>query len=164
MSDGHELLSIFHFTVHASNFERSLEFYEAIGFKLLRDNRDVVWPTFVAANFGMERAQGRGALLAIDDGADHTRLDLIEWVDPVDPGPSPGSPPRIMALRTKNVVAAYETLSAKGISFIREPYHPDPDLGVVGVVCCTDPDGLVVEFIEYADGVLGSRVESLPTR
>ena len=40
--------SIFHFTVNATNFERSLEFYTTIGFKVLRDNRDVIWPRMVA--------------------------------------------------------------------------------------------------------------------
>ena len=60
--------SIFHFTVSATNFERSLAFYQTLGFQLLRDNRDVVWPGFVAENFGMKMAQGRGALLALGAG------------------------------------------------------------------------------------------------
>ena len=74
--------SIFHFTVNATNFERSLDFYTTIGFKVLRDNRDVIWPRMVARNFGMPAAQGRGALLGIGDGELHTRLDLIEWLEP----------------------------------------------------------------------------------
>src|SRR4030095_10403552 len=74
--------SIFHCTVNATNFERSLAFYQTLGFQLLRDNRDVVWPDFVAGNFGMKRAQGRGALLALGTGPEHTRLDLIEWLEP----------------------------------------------------------------------------------
>ncbi len=87
MSSDWEVRAIFHFTVNASDFERSLAFYQLLGFKLLRDNRDVVWPPFVAANFGMKRAQGRGALLAIGPEEHHTRLDLIEWLEPklVDP-------------------------------------------------------------------------------
>ena len=44
---------LFHFTVNATNFERSLEFYQKLGFQLLRDNRDIVWPATVAENFGM---------------------------------------------------------------------------------------------------------------
>ena len=62
----YELQSVFHFTVSASDFERSLDFYRTLGFQLLRDNRDVVWPQFVADNFGMKRAQGRGSLLGLD--------------------------------------------------------------------------------------------------
>ena len=160
--------SIFHFTVNATNFERSLAFYQTLGFQLLRDNRDVVWPDFVAANFGMRRAQGRGALLALGPGPEHTRLDLIEWLEPAwDPAPArPGSErvPRIVALRTRNVEAAWRELSARGIEFIDTPRRLDPRTGVVAVVCCRDPDGLIVELIEYEPGVLGSRVTHLERR
>jgi catechol 2,3-dioxygenase-like lactoylglutathione lyase family enzyme len=160
--------SIFHFTVNATNFERSLAFYQTIGFKLLRDNRDIVWPDYVAGNFGMTKAQGRGALLAIGDGPLHTRLDLIQWLEPAyDPAPDkPWSErvPRIIALRTRNVHAAYEDLKAKGISFITPPRNMDPNSGIVGVMLCRDPDGLLVEFIEYEPGLLGSRIAHLAKR
>jgi glyoxylase I family protein len=160
--------SIFHFTVNATNFERSLAFYQTIGFKLLRDNRDVIWPDYVAGNFGMTKAQGRGALLAIDSGALHTRLDLIQWLEP-EYDPAPNKPwservPRIIALRTRNVQAAYEDLKAKGIEFITPPRVMDPNSGIVGVMLCRDPDGLLVEFIEYEPGLLGSKITHLPKR
>ena len=159
---------IFHFTVEASNFERSLAFYQALGFRLLRDNRDVVWPPYVAENFGLERAQGRGALLALGDEPHHTRLDLIEWLEPrardADPRPLAQRAPRIVALRTRNVRAAYAELSRRGIEFIREPREPDPRTGIESVVCCRDPDGLIVELIEYMPGVLGSRIAHLEKR
>jgi catechol 2,3-dioxygenase-like lactoylglutathione lyase family enzyme len=154
--------------VNCTNFERSLAFYQAIGFQLLRDNRDVIWPEYVAENFGMTRAQGRGALLAIGDGPLHTRLDLIQWLEPpYDPVPDkPWSErvPRIVALRTRNVRAAYEDLKAKGIEFITPPRNMDPNSGIVGVMLCRDPDGLLVEFIEYEPGLLGSRVAHLAKR
>ena len=163
-----ELQSIFHFTVNATNFERSLAFYQALGFQLLRDNRDVVWPEFVAGNFGLKRAQGRGALLALGSGPEHTRLDLIEWLEPAyDPPPAkPWSErvPRIIALRTRNLRAAYAELRARGIEFVTEPRSLDPKSGIVAVVCCRDPDGLIVELIEYEPGVLGSRVAHLERR
>ena len=117
--------SIFHFTVNATNFERSLDFYTTIGFKVLRDNRDVIWPPMVAENFGMPVAQGRGALLGIGDGELHTRLDLIEWIEPeLEPppeGPRELRVPRIIALRTVNVQAAYDDLSQRGIEFVSTP-------------------------------------------
>ncbi len=163
-----EIQSIFHFTVNATNFERSLAFYQTIGFKLLRDNRDFVWPDYVAGNFGMTKAQGRGALLAIDAGPLHTRLDLLQWLEPAydPPSPLPWSErvPRIIALRTRNVHKAYEELSAKGIQFITPPRNMDPNSGIKGVMLCRDPDGLLVEFIEYEPGLLGSRVTHLARR
>jgi catechol 2,3-dioxygenase-like lactoylglutathione lyase family enzyme len=166
VTDWH-IKSIFHFTVNATNFERSLEFYTTIGFKVLRDNRDVIWPRMVARNFGMPAAQGRGALLGIGDGELHTRLDLIEWLEPtVDPPPDAPVElrvPRIIALRTENVQAAYDDLSSRGIEFVSQPSSA-PRAGIVNVCCCRDPDGLLVELIEYAPGVLGSRVDELPRR
>ncbi|MGH7289584.1 MAG: VOC family protein, partial [Myxococcota bacterium] len=154
MSSDWEIHGIFHFTVNATNFERSLAFYQTLGFKLLRDNRDMIWPAFVARNFGLARAQARGALLAIGEGAEHTRIDLLEWLEPRQAAPESEPPvaervPRIIALRTRNARAAYADLSSKGIQFLTEPYIPDPALGIEAVVCCRDPDGLIIELIEY---------------
>jgi hypothetical protein len=128
----------------------------------------VIWPDYVAGNFGMTKAQGRGALLAIGSGPLHTRLDLLEWLEPAY-DPPPGKPwservPRIVALRTRNVHAAYAELSAKGIAFHTPPRNMDPNSGIVAVMCCRDPDGLMVEFIEYQPGVLGSKITHLAKR
>jgi catechol 2,3-dioxygenase-like lactoylglutathione lyase family enzyme len=163
-----EIQQLFHFIVNASNFERSIAFYTRLGFKLLRDNRDVVWPEYVGQNFGMSAAQGRGALLALGDSENHTRLDLIEWLEPrwenPDEPPSPTRVPRVMALRSKKLRAAYQELSAEGFEFIGVPRDADPLTGVESVVCLRDPDGYIVELIEYIGGRLGSRVEDLETR
>jgi len=163
------LESIFHFTVNATNFERSLAFYQTLGFQLLRDNRDVIWPALVAENFGLRRAQGRGALLALGPEPHHVRLDLIEWLEPRWEGPAAGVAieervPRVIAIRTRNLRAAYRDLCERGIEFLREPRPPDAALGIESVVCCRDPDGNVIELIEYLPGVLGSRIAHLPTR
>ena len=159
---------VFHFTVNASNFERSIDFYTTLGFEILRDNRDVIWPDYVATQFGMGRAQGKGALLGLGPGPEHVRIDLIEWlepqVDPPTPGPIGERVPRIIAIRTRGVRAAHADLSAKGIEFLTEPRGPDEATGLEAVVCCRDPDGLIVELIEYMPGVLGSRIDSLERR
>ena len=59
--------------------------------------------------------------------------------------------------------AAYEDLSARGIEFVSTPKSARRS-GIVNVCCCRDPDGLLVELIEYEPGLLGSRIEGLPTR
>jgi hypothetical protein len=48
-------------------------------------------------------------------------------------------------------------LSARGIEFVSEP-QSSKSAGVVNVCACRDPDGLIVEFIEYEPGLLGRRV------
>lgn len=160
---GWSVKSIFHFTVNATSFERSLDFYTTLGFNVLRDNRDVIWGEMVARNFGMPAAQGRGALLGIGDGELETRLDLIEWLEPALDTPPEHRVPRIIALRTDNVQAAYDDLSARGIEFVSKPQSARRS-GIVNVCCCRDPDGLLVELIEYEPGLLGSRIEGLPRR
>ena len=116
----------------------------------------------------MAKAQGRGALLGLGDSEHHTRLDLIEWLEPrwenPDATPSPDRVPRVMALRTRNIRRAYDELRAEGFEFIGEPMDPNPTTGVESVVCLRDPDGYVVELIEYIGDRLGSRVEDLETR
>jgi catechol 2,3-dioxygenase-like lactoylglutathione lyase family enzyme len=161
-------LSLFHFTLSVSSIERSIDFYTKIGFRLLRDNRDVIWPDYVAQNFGLERAQGRGALLGIGDGPLETRLDLIQWLEPLASFPDPArlatAVPRIIAIRVENVRAAYEDLLERGIPFVTGPRPPDETTGIEAVVCCRDPDNTLVELIEYMPGVLGSRIDSLARR
>jgi catechol 2,3-dioxygenase-like lactoylglutathione lyase family enzyme len=160
-------LSLFHFTLSVRSLERSIAFYEALGFRVLRDNRDVVWPDYVAAQFGLDRAQGRGALLALGDEALHTRLDLIQWLEPeaaFPDTPPETTAPRILAIRTENVRAAYEALRVRGIAFVTPPRGPDVPTGIEAVVCCRDPDGTLVELIEYMPGVLGSRIDALERR
>jgi hypothetical protein len=71
--------------------------------------------------------------------------------------------PRIIALRTENVRAAYDDLCRRGIEFVSEPASARR-AGIVNVCSCRDPDGLIVELIEYEPGVLGSRIDGLPRR
>jgi len=69
----------------------------------------------------------------------------------------------VIALRTRNVAAAYEDLSARGIEFVSQPQSAEM-AGIVNVCSCRDPDGTIVELIEYAEGVLGSRIDHLRRR
>src|SRR4029079_153288 len=82
---------------------------------------------------------------------------------PYDPAPAGVAQadrvPRIMALRTSDVRAAYRDLSAKGVEFITEVLSYR-DIGVEAVVCCRDPDGLIIELMQYAPGVRVSLVGS----
>jgi hypothetical protein len=48
--------------------------------------------------------------------------------------------------------------------FTKPPDPPDPKSGIEAVVLCRDPDGNLVELIEYMPGVLGSRIDHLEKR
>ncbi|MGH6991875.1 MAG: VOC family protein [Caulobacteraceae bacterium] len=155
------LENFYHTVVNARDLDESVAFYKLLGFEVLNDRREVVWPDFVAEIFGMRRAKGRGVLMVLPSDPDGPMIDIIEWVEPKarfpDPQKASEEVPRILAFRTKGVHAAWKELSAKGVKFCREVFTPDEDLGLVGSCCCRDPNGNLVELIELQPGVRHSR-------
>lgn len=153
--------SLSHFTLAVRNLERSIAFYEQVGFQMVDDRRDAVWPPSVAENFGMKVASGRGALMAVNLDSVHTRLDLIEWLEPklAEPSaPVEERVPNLIALLTENAVAAARDLGERGIQFI--VVRDDEEhkrIGIEAVALCRDPDDNLVEFIEYLPGLRNSR-------
>lgn len=163
--------SIFHFILPCTNVERSMAFYANFGFEPIKDNREVQWPDYVGDNFNMmPGAQGRAVQLVLPhDDEFQTRIDLIEWVKPRWRNANDGKPleeriPRVMALLTENVHAAAADLESRGFKPTNPVRDPDPVIGVQGVVCFEDPDGHIVELIEYFGDQLGSRTDDLPRR
>ena len=69
-----------------------------------------------------------------------------------------------MALLTRNIKAAYADLLDRGLQPTNPLRDHDSVIGVLGVVCFADPDGHIVELIEYENGQLGSKTDDLPTR
>lgn len=167
MSDW-RIRSIFHFILPCANVEQSTAFYGHFGFEVIKDNRNVVWPDYVGKNFNMgSGVQGRAVQLVLpQDDSLQTRIDLIEWVRPKWRNPDLDQPegqrfPRVMALLTHNIQSATKELMAKGLKPTQPLRPPDPVIGVQGVVCFPDPDGHIVELIEYFPGQLGSKTDGL---
>jgi len=158
---GWALTSLYHTVVNARDLDESVAFYRLLGFEVLNDRRTVVWPDFVASIFGMRRAKGRGVLMVLPSDPDGPMIDLIDWVEPKAVFPDPlqqaEEVPRIIAFRTRNVHQAFAELSAKGVQFARDVFVPQEDLGLVGSVCCYDPNGNLIELIELQPGVRHSR-------
>lgn len=161
MNETWKLEQLFHTVVNARNLDESVAFYRLLGFEVLNDRRDVVWPEFVAGIFGMDRAKGKGVLMVLPSDPGGPIIDLIEWLEPLAEFPDPDRArevvPRIIAFRTRNVHAAYADLTAKGVEFCRDVFVPEQKLGLVGSCCCRDPNGNLIELIEYEPGVRHSR-------
>ena len=158
---GWGLTGLYHTVVNCRRLDPSVAFYQLLGFEILNDRRTVKWPEFVAGIFGMARAQGRGVLMVLPSDPDGPMIDLIEWLDPLavfpDDAQVAATVPRIIAFRTRNVHEAYRILAAKGVRFTRDVYTPQEALGIVGTVCCYDPNGNIIELIELEPGVRHSR-------
>jgi len=149
---------IYHLNVNVTNFERSLAFYELLGFKIVRDLGE-------AGNKYIERALrmphpavGRAALLQCGDDKRSTRLDLIEWKSPKAEGkPYPHlwhvGMARIALVtdRLQELCDKVKSANMSGVEFFSEPQViPRGDgKGSDSFVCFTDPDGTVVELIQF---------------
>jgi glyoxylase I family protein len=152
--------ALLHINLNVSDIDRSIGFYEALGFVVLGRN-DAEWSPETGDVLGVPGAQGRACIMSLKgDIARTTKLDLLEWKHPLSPSrprPEANDPgaPRI-ALRVRNVEAAYRELSSAGVEFVSEPAGAAPALGIANVVCCRDPDGFLVEFVELASAGRGS--------
>ena len=154
MADGWTARALFHININVSDFERSIAFYQRLGFTLVRNHDGVEWPESTGADIGLPGAQGRACLMMLgDDPRASTRLDLIEWTSPTSPPRPPLQANELgvprLALWMSNVQQAYEELRAEGVEFLSEPAGATPEHGVANMVCCRDPDGLLIELIEF---------------
>ena len=141
-----------HVNVNCSNFDRSLSFYELLGFQKLVDvparNTDEV-----AAAVGMPPYEVKGALLILKAAKTPLVIDLLEWLDPND-----GSPPyehlyhlgiARIALATDDLDADVEFLKLNGVEFLSEPATVQlADSPATRFVCFKDPDGTILELVE----------------
>ena len=97
---------MYHTVINATDLDRTVAFYEALGFAVLNDRRNVKWPDFVATIFGLKRAQGRGVLTRLPPHPPYFTWGV--WVHPqkkVPPhkkGLHPPASPKIKSLAPNN--------------------------------------------------------------
>ncbi|HEX4210572.1 MAG TPA: VOC family protein [Candidatus Binataceae bacterium] len=148
--------SVFHVNINVTNFERSLEFYKMVGFKVVLDigegpnkGNDV--------GLNIPDSSARAALLALSDDPRATRIDLIEWKKPHTEGvPYPhlyhAGAARI-ALFTKNIDEEYARLKANAVEMVSEPVIIRfGNKAGAKFFCFKDPDGTFLELIEPFNG------------
>jgi glyoxylase I family protein len=157
-------LQIFHININCTDFDRSLAFYELIGFRPLLDfDADRDTRTFGERGIGRilglpDDAAGRAMLLTLGDNPRSTRLDLIEWMQPKSKPRKRDDLTQLgfarICLKVKSCDVVYQRLLAAGI----ESYTPPTRIELAGsyqvVFCCEDPDGTVIEFMQFVKGEL----------
>ncbi len=142
--------AIFHVNVNCSNFEVSKAFYENLGFQSILD-----LPTGgdarLAEGLAMPECDGRASIMMLDPAQPRqARLDLIEWVNPRDNQAPYDHLARLginrIALWTIGLQEEYERLLGDGVEFLSAPMRMgDHTL----FVCLKDPDGTIIELIEF---------------
>ena len=141
-----------HVNVNCSDFERSLAFYELLGFRYAVEVPETNTPE-VAAAVGMPPYRVRGALLALSTPNGPFLLDLLEWKEPRDLAPPYPHLYHLgiarIALSTDDLDGDMERLKGEGVEFLSEPATVELEGGRRSrFVCFKDPDGTVLELVE----------------
>lgn len=150
------ITGVMHVNVNCSDYERSREFYEMLGFKVFWEVPERNTPE-VAAAVGMPPYHVRGALLRLENSPTAPAIDLLEWKEPRDSNPPYPNLYHLgiarICLITSNMDADVAALKARGVQFISEPVLlSPPDAPQSRFVCFKDPDGTVLELVEMSAG------------
>ena len=146
------ITGLVHVNINCSDFDRSLSFYELLGFEKMIDvpTRNTLE---VAAAVGMPPYKVKGALLVLKESITPLMIDLLEWQDPSDKSPPYPHLYHLgiarIALATADLDSDIEFLKSKGVEFLSDPaavkLNNSP---VTRFVCFKDPNGTVLELVE----------------
>ncbi|MBK1786333.1 VOC family protein [Prauserella cavernicola] len=142
-----------HLRLNCANLERSIEWYQHLGFEVVAKETSVLLP---GLSFGLPgHVELASASLQLGED-DPFRLELLQWVDPPGEatvrvhGNTPGL--RHVAFAVEDTRMAHRYLAEAGIANGGPPrWHPMPaGKGETGwSLFLTDPDGVYVELAEH---------------
>ncbi len=146
-------VGIHHTAISTPDLERSVGFYrDHFGFA---PAFDFAWDE---SNEGFQRTHAlpetRGRVVMLERG--DSRLEIFEYAKPV---PRPADPHRRnvehgiahVSFEVKDIEAEYARLRDAGVRFQSEPVPQN----TIKCCYCRDPDGNVIELIEYFDHAVG---------
>jgi len=144
------LTRIFHVNVCVRDMERSIAFYEKLGFNKVNDF--TLDDPSVGAALGLDARNLRGVFMRLGDDETAPVIDLVQFIDP----PPQGEPyPTLnnvgicrIAFAVDDIDETNAHLQEMGVEFVA-PLNKikTPDGAEVGVVCFKDPDGTVLELL-----------------
>ena len=142
---------LFHIAINSRALDRSVAFYEKLGFTQLQD-RPVAHEKLKEA-FAVPCDECRFVHLRLGDSDQATLLDIVEWGPPglADGNPTPPQNAHGLtrfAVLTESTDRVAEALKEDGARFITEPTTVMTPEGGWRVCLVTDPDGVVVQITE----------------
>lgn len=146
-----------HVNINVSNLERSIEFYETLGFEvfipaipylgLSNDAAIQVIPEAANRALGLTpETGGRACIMQLDNG--FPKIDLTEFVGKTQQKPLDNSDLGLVriCLASQDLQNDYDYLCERGVKFISEPQ--DCKEGMAKIATCFDPDGTLIELIQ----------------
>jgi len=144
------LQRLFHVNICVRDMERSIRFYQGLGFNKV-DDFTMDNPN-VGEVLGVKAQKLRGVFMRLGNDVNAPVLDLVQFIDP----PTQGQPyPTLnnvgicrIAFTVDDIDKTYEELKAKKVEFVAPLKKLDgPGGRKIGVVCFKDPDGTVLELM-----------------
>ncbi len=144
------LQRLFHVNICVRDMERSIRFYQDLGFTKVNDF--TLEDPNVGDALGLKARKLRGVFMRLGNDANAPVLDLVQFIDP----PPQGQPyPTLnnigicrIAFTVDDIDKTYEELKAKKVEFVAPLKKIDgPGGAKIGVVCFKDPDGTILELI-----------------
>lgn len=177
-------MRFFHFNVVCSDFDRSYDFYtQAVGMKPLTSSRagtDAGDASSRPSRSGMRPGEGRpgphdgpeiakllgfegsgeyrGAFLYFGSSAGGPYIDLLEWKDPAPPVERSARNIGLsrVAIQVDDLNEHLARLEQHGVPLVTAPKEFVLGVTRVRVVCFRDPDGVLLEFLQYMDRPWGA--------
>ena len=141
-----------HVNINCSDFDRSLKFYELLGFQkvIAVPSQNTVE---VAAAVGMPPYTVKGALLVLQNSKPPLVIDLLEWQEPSDNRPPYPNLYHLgiarIALASDDLDSDVKFLKSHGVEFLSEPAEVKLEgQPKTRFVCFKDPDGTILELVE----------------
>ncbi|WP_417515515.1 VOC family protein [Minwuia sp.] len=153
---------VFHINVNCTDLDRSLEFYRLLGFREVIDfnatgdgaSSDVLGDPVLGPALGLPaNSSARARMLMLGTNPRSARLDLIQWIEPKAEGTAYPHLAHVgiarICFRVKDVQDAWQQLTDAGAEPFTEPVLIDMGGSRQKFFCAYDPDGVVVEFMEF---------------
>ena len=148
-----------HVNLNVSDLERSIAFYEQLGFAefmpgiaylgITRDGPPAAIPEACATALGLARGtRARGCILGLPGGFPMLDLTSYEGAGSGEPASGGGSGWERICLASQDLDADVARLRAGGVEFLSDPAE-DPG-GLARIAICLDPDGHRIELIQIA--------------
>ena len=161
MSDRLPRLAWGHININVTNLERSIAFYDKLGFEvfipgipylsLRADAPATVEPEGTALALGLPAGSlGRACIMQLGDG--FPKIDLTELANKSQAKPLTNADLGLvrLCLVSRNLVEDYARLREQGVEFLSAPQAGKD--GLADVAVCVDPDGTLIELLQvYLD-------------
>jgi glyoxylase I family protein len=138
-----------HVSITCQDLERSVQFYERLGLKVVK-RIDEVNEDGIAQAFQLPKGHLTVAYLAPPEATSKMFIDLVQWLEPPSTGETYPALNYVginrLAFRVSDIDATTAALRQRGITFL----SPEPQSFGPGIrsIVATDPDGVFIQLIE----------------